>query len=130
MALGNKITKGNYDSLQDGPVDFLVTEVVKPKPSFAPVYAAALYPKLVAIARSHGYALAAHGSLQRDFDLIGVPWTERPSDPWMVVDEICATFAVRLIGDMQVKEHGRKTWMLSVGHGECSIDLSFMPMSR
>ena len=100
----------------------------KPKPSYAPVYAAALYPELALIAKTHGYALAVHGSLQRDLDLIGIPWVEKPSDPVAVIDDICSKFAVRLIGEMQVKEHGRKTWMISVGHGECAIDLSFMPM--
>ena len=43
----------------------------------AAVYAAALYPDLAEIAREHGYALAVHGSLARDFDLIAVPWREK-----------------------------------------------------
>lgn len=35
-------------------------------PNYAPVYAAALYPDLAELFRSHGYALACHGSLARD----------------------------------------------------------------
>lgn len=39
-----------------------------------------LYPALCEIARRHGYALAAHGTMQRDFDLVAVPWTEAAVD--------------------------------------------------
>jgi hypothetical protein len=103
---------------------------VKPKPSYAPVYAAALYPQLAEIAREHGYALAVHGSLQRDFDLIGIPWAEHPSDPQTVVDAFTSTFAIRKVdGPPSDKHHGRRAWTLSIGHGECAIDLSFMPLS-
>lgn len=42
----------------------------------APFYAAGLYPKLADIFRSHGYALAVHGSVGTDFDLIAVPWVK------------------------------------------------------
>jgi len=36
---------------------------------------AVLYQRLVRVARDHGYALAMHGSLLADFDLVAVPWT-------------------------------------------------------
>lgn len=97
----------------------------------APVYAAALYPELAEICRKHGYALACHGSLARDFDLIAIPWVERPTaEPLMVIDEMCSRFAMKLIGDLEVKEHGRKTYTLGIGFGECFVDLSFMPLGR
>lgn len=47
------------------------------KPNYAPVYAAALYPEFAKIFQRHGYALAVHGSLARDFDIIGIPWAEK-----------------------------------------------------
>lgn len=99
----------------------------KPAPSFAPVYAAACYPEFAAIARKHGYALAVHGSLARDFDLIAVPWVDEPGTPDDVLDEITNTFAVKRIGDWTDKPHGRKAFTLSVGFGQCAIDLQFMP---
>ena len=96
----------------------------------APVYAAALYPDLAEIFRKHGYALACHGSLARDFDLVAIPWTERPTaEPLMVIDDILSRFAMKLNGGLVVKEHGRKTYTLGIGFGECFIDLSFMPLS-
>lgn len=33
------------------------------------------------VAREHGYALAVHGSLARDIDMIAVPWTEQAREP-------------------------------------------------
>lgn len=104
--------------------------VDKPPPSYAPVYAAALYPDLAALFRRHGYALAVHGSLQRDFDLIAVPWVAGPvSSPKAVFDEILSAFApVRLLSELgTVKPHGRIAWTVSIGHGQCACDISFLP---
>tara|TARA_R110002050_G_scaffold69003_2_gene149419 strand:+ start:380 stop:808 length:429 start_codon:yes stop_codon:yes gene_type:complete len=36
-----------------------------------------LYHGLAEIARKHGYALAIHGSVLSDLDLVAVPWTEK-----------------------------------------------------
>lgn len=98
----------------------------KPKPSFAPAYAAAMYPELAAIARRHGYALAVHGSLARDLDLVAIPWVEEAGDPDSLLDEITATFAVQRLRGMGVKPHGRLAFTLCVGFGQCSIDLQFV----
>ena len=100
----------------------------KPAPSYAPVYAAALYPELAILARKHGYALAVHGSLQRDFDLVAIPWVENPGTPDELLDAITTTFAIRKVGgDYSKKPHGRIAHTLSIGFGECCIDISFMP---
>ena len=102
----------------------------KPPPSYAPVYAAALYPDLAVVAREHGYALAVHGSLRRDFDLICIPWVESPSSPRDVVEAFVSGFAIREVGgEPTTKEHGRTAYTLAVGFGERAIDLSFMPIS-
>jgi len=97
----------------------------KPKPSYAPVYAAALYPDLVAVAREHGYALAVHGSLQRDFDLIAVPWVESPSTHEQLLQAIEAAFALRRIGKPAQRPHGRIAHTFAVGFGACALDLQF-----
>lgn len=94
--------------------------------NYAPMYCA-LYPKLAEITRSHGYALAVHGTLARDMDLICIPWRSIPSEPSQVVKEITETFHIRTIGEPEAKEHGREAWTITVGFGECFIDLSFMP---
>lgn len=101
----------------------------KPPPSYAAVYAAALYPEFVALFREHGYALAVHGSLRRDFDLVAVPWVKDVTEPAALVAELERGFTVRQVGDIGCKEHGRIAYTLSVGHGACAVDLSFMPVA-
>jgi len=101
----------------------------KPAPSYAPVYAAACYPDLAEVFRSHGYALTVHGSLQRDFDLIAIPWVENQSPPKEVVDAILSAFAAKVIGDASIKPHGRLVYTLSMGYGHFAIDLGFIGLA-
>lgn len=97
------------------------------KTNYAPVYCA-LYPDLAEITRRHGWALSIHGSLARDFDLVCIPWEKYPADPAFIVDEICRKFNIKEIGKMEIKEHGRRVHTIGISHGECFIDLSFMPV--
>ena len=94
--------------------------------NFAPVYAC-LYPKLAEVTREHGYALAVHGSMVRDFDLVCIPWTEKPSSPADVVESITKKFAIRTVGEPDTTHHGRERWTITLSFGDCFIDLSFMP---
>lgn len=99
------------------------------KPSNAPLYCA-IYPELAELVRKHGYALAIHGSLQRDFDLICIPWVAAASEPDEVVKDICNVFALEEIGKQEVREHGRLVHTIKVSYGECFIDLSFTPLIK
>ncbi len=100
-------------------------------PTFAPVYLS-LFPHLAKIANEHGYALAAHGSVQRDMDLVAVPWTNDATS----AEELVAAFAkyLRVLDDVfslalhgpEQKPHGRIAWLLSTGFGS-GIDQSVMP---
>lgn len=94
--------------------------------SNAPVYAA-LYHDFAEVARKHGYALAIHGSLQRDFDVIAVLWVATPSEPIKVINELCREFAVENVSGPEEKLHGRLAWTIAIGFGESRLDLSFMP---
>lgn len=97
------------------------------KPNYAPAYAAAMYPGLAEIFHKHGYALAVHGSLARDFDLIAVPWVEEVSNSETVLKEVFSKYALHLVGEPKFKYHWREVYTLSCGFGECAIDLSFLP---
>lgn len=97
------------------------------KPNYGPVYAAAMYPELCKIFQRNGYALAVHGSLARDFDLIAVPWAENVSKPEKILKEITKRFAVNILNDATEKNHGRVAYTITIGWGECFIDLSFFP---
>lgn len=99
------------------------------KPNFGPVYAAALYPGLCKIFQKHGYALAVHGSLARDFDLIAIPWVEKVSSVDEVLKDMTTEYAVRECDEPSVKKnHGRICHTFSIGFGECFVDLSFFPV--
>lgn len=95
----------------------------------APMYCA-MYPSLAEICRSHGYALAVHGTLARDFDMIAVPWVESPANPQDVVDAITSKHAVNNVsGSPEMKMHNRLCYTLAL-YGEFFFDFSFMPANQ
>ncbi len=91
----------------------------------APMYAACVYPDLAEITRKHGYALAVHGSLARDFDLIAIPWIETPSSHSEVIAAITQEFAVTLIEETPKRKGCRDVYTLS-WMGEAYMDFSFI----
>lgn len=96
--------------------------------NYGPFYAAGLYPKLAEVFRSHGYALAVHGSLANDFDLIAVPWVDSAADPQVVADECNTKFAAKFSkADPGQKPHGRVAYKLHLSFGDCALDVSFTP---
>ena len=98
----------------------------------APWYAMA-YVGLDRVAHRHGYALALHGSMARDLDLVAVPWTEDADSPEKLLDAICKFIVtksdVHLKGVRrgESKPHGRIAYTIPLGHGTCALDLSIMP---
>lgn len=95
----------------------------------APVYAS-IYHEFAEVAREFGYALAIHGSLARDFDLIAIPWAENPASPEAVIAELEHQFAVEATGELTPKLHGRLCQTLTFAWGDSFIDLSFMPRTN
>lgn len=113
--------------------------LLDPSPARAAAYVA-LYPLLQQIAKRHGYALAVHGSLHRDFDLIAVPWIEEASEPLALIQAIkkaTATVTHHEEADHHWKDckptqkpHGRLAYSLHVtNHGMYGgyFDISVMP---
>ena len=49
------------------------------EPTRAPAYAC-MYHGLCDTARKHGYALAIHGTMTTDLDLVAIPWTDEAAD--------------------------------------------------
>lgn len=102
------------------------------EPTFAAAYAA-FYPMLTEISRECGYALAIHGSMVSDFDLIAVPWSKDAMSADFLITKI-ANFAGMFLTDKscvlngpEEKEHGRKAWSVAMGNGAV-IDFSIMPL--
>jgi hypothetical protein len=120
-------------------------------PNRAPFYAS-MYHGLCQTARKHGYALAIHGTLDRDLDLVAIPWTEEAGDPITLKDDLMRHihacdyadvhrrqgFSEELVQEIlkthdqdaeingEKKPHGRRSWNLYHEHGS-KVDLSVMP---
>jgi hypothetical protein len=107
------------------------------------IFLAALLEPLREMAKKHGYAVAVHGSLARDIDLVAIPWTaEAVSAPELVA----ALYEVIVekndgVGWFQKgeppsyylageeKPHGRRAWSIYLGRDEHGpyLDISVMP---
>jgi len=105
-------------------------------PTFAPTYVA-LYPILSEIAQSFGYALAIHGSVSRDFDLVAIPWIEDAGDPEQLIRDIAAAMSYTMDTTITIdrlfkapyteeKPHGRRSWAIPL-EGGAVLDISIMP---
>jgi len=88
-----------------------------------------LLPLIREVARQNGYAIAVHGSLKRDIDLVAIPWVEESKSPEeliMAIEAKIGWFHVDLDNPV-IRSHGRKAWSI-VTHGVTTyIDLSVMP---
>ena len=104
-------------------------------PSLAPAYAF-VFPLLAEIAQAHGYALALHGSMQRDLDVVACPWTEDACSPEELFDAIREHENFKWIDigpehplrHPSLKPHGRIAYTIIL-RGPAFLDLSIMPRS-
>lgn len=120
-------------------------------PTRAPFFAC-MYHALCDTARQHGYALAIHGTVTTDLDLIAVPWTaeavsaEELKNALMahinacdyegllrrsgleedLVRQIMARNAPGTLATGTARPHGRLAWNLYLDSGS-KVDLSVMP---
>jgi hypothetical protein len=109
-----------------GPVDATVGRQFK---SPLPMIYAAMLNGAREMCESHGYALAIHGSMSRDFDIIAIPWREDCSPPSSVIASL--TYALHHLIDGKAegpeqKPHGRIAWAIPMGNGAV-LDVSIMP---
>jgi hypothetical protein len=89
-----------------------------------------MYSILHEVANEHGYALAVHGSMKRDFDILAVPWVESPSTTNELFEAIKNSTAKYFIEDEKLNEpteqpHGRISYSIPVDGGYY-LDLSIM----
>ena len=107
------------------------------EPTFAPAYVG-LFPILSEVAQKHGYALAVHGSVSRDFDLVAVPWIKDASEAAALMIAIANQIHISMGGRQgnmvplstpEQKPHGRLSWAMPISCG-AMIDLSVMPCNR
>jgi hypothetical protein len=111
---------------------------VKPA-TLAPVYVM-LWARMSEAARSCGYALAVHGTMSRDLDVVAIPWTAEAKSGEEVVRAMAEAVADRAGTDLVIggpnhyAPHGRTGWSIpysaedgftTVGY----VDVSVMPRS-
>jgi hypothetical protein len=112
-----------------------IKKVTAPPPCYA-----VMYPALVEIARRYGYALAVHGSMKRDFDLVAIPWTNEAGEPLPMIEEMKVAAQgvythhdfdhVHEDGNVHSKPHGRKAYSIHLTNEGCMgpyLDISVMP---
>lgn len=87
------------------------------------------------VAKTHGYALAVHGSRKRDLDLIATPWTEQACSPDGLISALEDELDLVATRRRVEKPHGRlgyilygRRWRNDNGHQP--IDLSVMPCKK
>lgn len=113
----------------------------KPPSNGRACFYAIILPHAIKAARSCGYALAVHGSLVNDLDLVAVPWVKdaRPAEDLVrAVVEAVGGFvpgcmmpgipmdAACIAGAGHDHPHGRRVWNICWG-GRSLIDLGVMP---
>lgn len=81
---------------------------------------AAMYAQLVWVARSCGYALAVHGSLISDCDLIAAAWVADAEPAETLVKRLADAAAGHVLGQTEastVRPHGRRSYLIHLGAG-------------
>lgn len=85
---------------------------------------ASYIPALQKIAGQHGYALAVHGSMTRDLDLIAVPWVKKVLAPETLVmslqESLVGYYNTRQYWKNSTKDdkkpHGRKAYIIWIAY--------------
>ncbi len=97
-----------------------------------------ILPRVREAAKGLGYAVAVHGTMARDLDLLAVPWVEDAAAPENLVQVIADVVGGYMFGDPSIRgevkdptvqPHGRKSWNICWG-GPALIDLSVMPRGQ
>ena len=105
------------------------------RPSYALIYAG-IVPVIQDIGRAHGYAVAVHGSMATDLDLLACPWVDDAADPEALIEAIRGhmgcMFFVEGRQQPEAKPHGRLAWSMhfhaeGLQVGGPYLDISVMP---
>jgi len=117
-----------------------VDKPVKAKPHF---YAVCLLP-MQELARGLGYNLLVHGSMNRDLDLIAVPWIDEPKTHLELLQAICDFLGVPVLNDVEhymfsVLPGNRSSYIINLNRGgkfnsyvdeQYYLDISITPLLK
>ncbi len=109
------------------------------KPSFY----AFCFDHIKVIARSYGYNMVLHGSMNRDLDMIAIPWDKNPGNVQAMLAEICSFVGGDIMPERDEDRmefakthHGRMIYVVNVNRGgkwngyndeQYYFDISVMP---
>ena len=79
-----------------------------------------------ALAREVGYAIGVHGSLERDVDLIAVPWVEEAVGPEALAERISSGLPGSIVAVFDDAAYGRRGFNIQADGWFKLIDLSVM----
>lgn len=80
---------------------------------------AAIWLRLVRRARECGYALALHGSMVTDLDVVAIPWTEEAVSAREIADALAQELGwipESVVDEPVKKPHGRVAYSLWMGY--------------
>ena len=92
-----------------------MSKPIKAKPGLYALF----YENLKHIALEYGYNLVVHGSMQRDLDLIAIPWVDNPNPEFEMIQD----FQMYLTGykptepDYSVLPGGRHAYVITLNRG-------------
>lgn len=99
---------------------------------------AQLLPAIREAAKDLGYAVAVHGSMRNDLDLLACPWVSDAAPAEQLVEVVARAVHGFVIGDVTARgsidrptmqPHGRRSWNICWG-GRPMIDLSITPRAE
>lgn len=81
------------------------------------------------IALKYGYNLVLHGSMNRDLDLIAIPWVKEIGDLDEMINEFCDCLGGQLMVQSYEQKncfpHGRMSYVININRGKDGIDLQY-----
>jgi len=115
-----------------------INKSIKVKPNFYSI----CFENLKQIANEMGYNLVLHGSLNRDMDLIAIPWIDEPKTHIELIQAFCEYLGVQKFNDKEqymysVLDGGRHSYVINLNRGgsfnsyldaQYYLDISITPL--
>lgn len=94
-----------------------MTKPIHAKPSLYAFY----FEVVKEIGLKYGYNIVLHGSMNRDLDLIAIPWQEVIGDKIQMVNEVAEALGGHILFELdedrirfRKKYHGRESWVINI----------------
>lgn len=118
-----------------------MSKPTKAKPGLYTIF----YEHLKDIAKEYGYNLVPHGSMDRDLDLIAIPWVDNPRDEILMIQdfqEYLTGIKTTNLKHDGILPGGRKSYIINLNRGDKNgewmrfadeqyyLDISVTPLNK